>query len=116
MVLDDDQVGALRRYLRESPIDETTALMDDILEVGIGGHFLGCRSTRAHARGEVWRPAVFQRGTFEEATGTGRSLLEQAVARAEALLAAHEPLPLDEAAERELDAIVAGWAGRLAGR
>ena len=115
MVLDDEQVGALRRYLRESPIDETTALMDDILEVGIGGHYLGRRSTRAHARHEVWRPAVFQRGTFEEAAGPGRSLLEQAVARAERLLAEHEPLPLDEAAERELDAIVAGWAERLAG-
>ena len=49
-VLDNDQIGALRRYLREDPIDETTALMDDILEVGIGGHFLGRRSTRAYSR------------------------------------------------------------------
>ena len=68
-VLDNDQVGALRRYLREDAIDETTALMDDILEVGIGGHFLGRRSTRQHARTEVWRPRAFRKGTFEEFAG-----------------------------------------------
>ncbi len=73
-VLDNDQLGALRRYLREDPIDETTALMDDILEVGIGGHFLARRSTRAYSRSEVWRPQVFQRGTFEEYRRAGRSL------------------------------------------
>lgn len=112
MVLDNDQVGALRRYVRESPIDESTALMDDILEVGIGGHYLGRRSTRTHARSEVWRPAAFQRGTFEEFTGPGRSLLEQAVARAEELLATHEVTPLGEAAERELDSIVAAHTAR----
>ena len=61
-VLDNDQVGALRRYLREESIDETTALMDDILDVGIGGHFLGRRSTRQHSRTEVWRPQCVPQG------------------------------------------------------
>ena len=84
-VLDNDQIGALRRYLREDPIDETTALMDDILEVGIGGHFLGRKSTRAHSRTEVWRPQAFQRGTFEEFGG--RPLAAEAAARAREILA-----------------------------
>ena len=79
-VLDNDQIGALRRYLREDTIDDTTALMDDILAVGIGGHYLGCRSTRAFSRSEVWRPQVFQRGTFEEFAG--RPLAEEAAAPA----------------------------------
>lgn len=114
IVLDADQVGALRRYLREDRIDDSTALMDDIMEVGIGGHYLGRRSTRRYARTEVWRPASFQRGTFEEFAGSGRSLLEQAVARAEALIATHEVTPLSEAAEREIDAIVAAHAARRA--
>ena len=83
-VLDNDQIGALRRYLREDTVDETTALMDDILEVGIGGHFLGRKSTRAYSRSEVWRPQVFQRGTFEEFAG--RPLAEEAAARAREIL------------------------------
>jgi trimethylamine---corrinoid protein Co-methyltransferase len=106
-VLDNDQLGALRRYVRESPIDEGTALMDDILEVGIGGHFLARKSTRAHSRSEIWRPQVFQRGSFEEHQAPGRSLIEEAVQRAHDLLAGHEVAPLAEDAAREIAAIVA---------
>jgi trimethylamine--corrinoid protein Co-methyltransferase len=97
----------LRRYIRESPVDEDTALMDDIVEVGIGGHYLARKSTRAHARSEVWRPEVFQRGTFEEHRAPGRSLLEEAVARARHLLATHEVAPLSDDAEREIEAVIA---------
>jgi len=111
-VLDNDQIGALRRYLREDPINETTALMDDILEVGIGGHFLGRRSTRRFSRSEVWRPQVFQRGTFEEFIG--RPLVQEAAARARDILAEHEVPPLPEDAERHIDGVVSGWAARTA--
>ena len=111
MVLDADQVGALRRYVRESAIDESTALMDDIVEVGIGGHYLGRRSTRTHARTEVWRPALFARGGGE-AGAPARTLLERAVERANELLATHEVIPLGESAEHEIEAILAAHAAR----
>jgi trimethylamine:corrinoid methyltransferase-like protein len=81
--------------------------MDDIVEVGIGGHYLGRKSTRAHARTEVWRPQVFQRGSFEEYQPPGRSLIEEAVGRARELLATHDVAPLPEDAAREIAAIVA---------
>jgi trimethylamine--corrinoid protein Co-methyltransferase len=111
-VLDDDQVGALRRYLREDPIDETTALMDDILDVGIGGHYLGRRSTRAYSRTEVWRPAAFRRGTFEEFQG--RPLARDAADRARELLATHEVAPLPDDADRHIDEVIAGWRAAYA--
>ena len=106
-VLDNDQIGALRRYLRDDVIDETTALMDDILAVGIGGHFLGRRSTRAFSRSEVWRPAAFQRGTFEEFAQ--RPLAEAAAGRAREIIATHEVAPLSDDAERCIDEVIAGW-------
>jgi trimethylamine--corrinoid protein Co-methyltransferase len=106
-VLDNDQLGALRRYVREDPIDESTALMADIAEVGIGGHFLGRKSTRAFSRSEVWRPQVFQRGSFEDQSAPGRSLIEEAVERARYLLATHAVAPLPTDADAEIDAIVA---------
>jgi trimethylamine--corrinoid protein Co-methyltransferase len=109
-VLDNDQIGALRRYLREDPVDETTALMDDILEVGTGGHFLGRRTTRQHARTEVWRPQAFQRGTFEEFVG--RPLAHEAAARAREILESHEVPPLDEDADRHIDDVIAGFGAR----
>ncbi len=112
-VLDNDQIGALRRYLREDAIDESTALMDDILEVGIGGHFLGRKSTRAFSRTEVWRPAAFQRGTFEEFAQ--RPLAEVAAARAREIIATHEVPPLSDDAERRIDEVIAGWPAAHAG-
>jgi trimethylamine:corrinoid methyltransferase-like protein len=106
-VLDNDQIGALRRYIRESPIDEGSALVDDIVAVGIGGHYLTRKSTRRHARSEVWRPQVFQRGAFEEHNAPGHTLIEEAVARARHLLATHEVIPLNDGAEGEIEAILA---------
>ncbi|HMK93081.1 MAG TPA: trimethylamine methyltransferase family protein [Thermoleophilia bacterium] len=111
IVLDCDQIGALQRYCRAAPIDEAHALLDDIKEVGIGGHFLGARSTRRFARTEVWRPAVFQRGTFDEFKD--RSLVEQAVERARAVVAAYEPPPLPDGADEHIDQVIKGYAASL---
>ncbi len=110
-VLDNDQIGALRRYLREDAIDETSALMDDIVAVGIGGHFLGRRHPRprAHrgvAAGSV--PARYLRGV------RGRPLAHEAAALARDILATHEVPPLPEDADRHIDEVVAGWAARTA--
>ena len=45
-VLDADTVNAIERFMRDDPVDEARALVDDIIEVGIGGHFLARKSTR----------------------------------------------------------------------
>ena len=93
VVLDCDSVGALRRLVRDDPIDATRALIDDIAAIGIGGHYLGRRSTRAfHRAGEVWQPDLWQRGPFEQYQG--RPLVAEAAARAEEMLATHEVEPL----------------------
>jgi trimethylamine---corrinoid protein Co-methyltransferase len=110
LVLDCDQLSAIRRYLREDPIDETTALMDDIVEVGIGGHFLGRRSTRRLSRTEVWQPRAFQRGTFAELGA--RHVVKAAAERAEELLATHTVAPLSPEAEAHIDGVLHAWRTR----
>ena len=45
-VLDADTVNAIERFLRDDPVDEARALVDDMIAVGIGGHFLARKSTR----------------------------------------------------------------------
>ena len=107
VMLDCDSVGAIRRYMREDPVDEARALMDDIIGVGIGGHYLGRRSTRTFSRTEVWRPASFQRGTFEEFKD--KPLVQQAVERAHELLETHEVEPLSDDVQRHIDDVVARW-------
>jgi trimethylamine--corrinoid protein Co-methyltransferase len=109
VLLDCDSVGALRRLVREDPIDAARALVDDIAAVGPGGHYLGRRSTRQfHRAGEVWQPSLWQRGPFE--AYEGRPLVEEAAARADELLHTHvvDPLPDDVAAE--VDAVIERYA------
>jgi len=108
-MLDCDTVGAIRRFVREDPIDASTALFDDIAAIGIGGHYLGRRSTREFYRGgELWQPALWQRGPFESFAGT--SLVRDAVDRVDEILATHVVPPLEEDVQRHIDGVIAGFA------
>jgi trimethylamine--corrinoid protein Co-methyltransferase len=110
-VLDADTVGMIRRFCRPEPIDAAKALMDDIIEVGIGGHYLGRRSTRTLSRaGELWRPALFRRGTWEEFAA--RPLAADAAQRARELIASHDVPPLAEEARAEARRIIERYAAR----
>ncbi len=62
LVLYCDSICALRRLLKMPTVDDASMLVDDIAEVCPASHFLTRRSSRdASRRGEIWRPAVFQR-------------------------------------------------------
>jgi len=107
-VLDCDTVGAIRRFVREDPIDATTALFDDIRDVGIGGHFLGAKSTRKFYRGgELWQPAVWQRGPFESFAAT--SLVKAAVEKAEETIAANLATPVPDDVQHRVEEIIAAY-------
>ncbi|HMK93080.1 MAG TPA: trimethylamine methyltransferase family protein, partial [Thermoleophilia bacterium] len=112
-VLDCDTVGAIRRFVRDDPVDEAAALLDDIREVGVGGHYLGRRSTRAGLRaGALWRPELFQRGPFE--SYGGRTLVDDAIARVDELLAVHEVPPLDDDVRRHIDQVTGSFRRTMA--
>jgi trimethylamine--corrinoid protein Co-methyltransferase len=84
------------------------AWLDDALaRRGPGGHFVGEKSTRISARdGEFFLPALGVHSLYEQWAAAGRpSVVEEAASRARELLAAHEPLPLDDDVERELSRI-----------
>ena len=100
-VLDCDTIGSVKRLL-EMPdsVDDASTLIEDIAAVGPGGQFLARRSSRENSRrGEIWRSSVFQReGPSAHA---GRSLVSDALERAEAVLAAHVTKPIPDDARRE---------------
>ena len=107
-VLDNDVIAGMRRLLGERAVDRSASLVDDIVAVGPGAHFLSRRSTRARLRaGEVWEPAVFRRGRAE---GDPTALVGEAAARAAELLEAHESLPLDDAVVRVVEDVIARYA------
>ena len=91
IVLDDEAAGMIRRFVTETPFTGAAALLDDIREVGPGGHYLSRRSTR-ELRATVWQPGVFRRGTFD--SYSGRTVVADALERAHAVLAEHQVAPL----------------------
>lgn len=105
-VLDCDAVAMIRRVSGRFAVDEQDFLRDDITGVGIGGHFLGRRSTRERCRaGELWDPTAFRRGPAppgERAPG----LVAEAAERAHELLKSHTVLPLPEEARRRAAQVV----------
>ena len=107
-VLDNDAIGTMRRMLGAHAADSQTSLVEEILAVGIGGHYLGRRSTRELGRsGLVWEPGVLRRG---RPVGEPAQLVHEAAARAEEILASHVPVPLAEDAARYAEQVIAEFA------
>jgi trimethylamine--corrinoid protein Co-methyltransferase len=104
IVLHHDAAGMVKERVRGASFEAADCLLDDIRAVGSGGHYLGRGSTREHAR-DAWQPGVLRHGTFE--ASHGRTLVQDALARARELLATHEVLPLPEDVDRHLDEVIA---------
>ncbi len=110
-VLDADTVNAIERFMRDEPVDDASALMDDLVEVGIGGHFLARRSTRQRARaGELWNASLWQRGPFEQYADT--SLVRDAWDRAHELIEKNDVPPLSEDVERHVERLIRDYLQR----
>jgi trimethylamine--corrinoid protein Co-methyltransferase len=104
IVLHDEAARLIKERLRQVSFEPAACLLDDIRAVGPGGHYMGRRSTREHAR-DAWQPAVLRRGAFE--AYRGRTLVQDALERARELLATHEVEPLPDDVDRHLDEVVA---------
>ncbi len=104
-VLDADAIGMLQRVLRGVAVDDESALLADIAEIGPGGHFLGRNSTRAAARsGELFEPLSLRRGRADDRIDA--ALVTDAGERARRILDEHEVTPLSDDAERLVDEIL----------
>jgi trimethylamine--corrinoid protein Co-methyltransferase len=106
IVLHNDAAGLVKEELRRVrlSLDADSCLIDDIRAVGPGGHFMGQRSTRQQAH-DVWQPSVLRRGTFS--ASQGRTVIEDAVERAQEILATHEVPPLPDDVDRHIDEVIA---------
>jgi trimethylamine--corrinoid protein Co-methyltransferase len=110
MVLDAEIFGLLRHLADGIRISADDLAVGAIGEVGPGGNFLAEDQTLAHMR-ELWRPRLFDRGTWEGWEAAGRpGPRARAGERVRALLAAHEVPALPDGLPAELDRIVAGCA------
>ena len=103
-------VEVFRRSLRLSDGINTAAsewLEADLGAVGHGGNFLARRSTRdAFRHGEVYVDGYDLHSTYEAWNALGKpNLIDEFRNDVQEILKTHQPLPLDESVERELDRI-----------
>jgi trimethylamine--corrinoid protein Co-methyltransferase len=61
MILDNEFISALQRFVHEFEITEEAIGLDTIVDVGPGGHFIDKLHTARHFRSEHWEPGIWSR-------------------------------------------------------
>jgi trimethylamine--corrinoid protein Co-methyltransferase len=109
MVADNEFASSILRMRRGFTVNEDALAVEVIKSVMNGTHnFLGQKHTMKYLKsGEVFMTKLAERSSWEQwETGGKKSLAEHAQATAEMILREHQVQPLDDAQERELDAIM----------
>jgi trimethylamine--corrinoid protein Co-methyltransferase len=104
-IIFDDEIYHIHRILVQGldvKSDEQT--FDVIASVGPGGHFLAQKHTRCHVR-ERWIPELTHPRPSMDGTALP-GIRQRARAIFDRIMATHEPEPLDEAAQAELQIIL----------
>ncbi len=113
LALDDDLCGSALRLARGIEVNDETLALDLIRQVNHTGNYLAEQHTVAHFRSEHYHPKTFVRDPWDSWEKAGcPSALDNAKARAKAILAKHRPRELDPAIEAELQAFREMVAGR----
>jgi trimethylamine--corrinoid protein Co-methyltransferase len=109
MVSDNEFAGSILR-IRKGILADSDALAVDVIAAAMSTtrNFLGQKHTMKYLRsGEVYLTKLAERGSWEAWESTGRiGFVERAQAEAERILREHHVPPLEDAQERELDALM----------
>jgi trimethylamine--corrinoid protein Co-methyltransferase len=107
-LLIDVEIFKMCKQAHRGIITNEDKWLEDVIDhIGPGGNFLSEYSTVDGIHDGEWYVSKFGlHDTFEAWEAAGRpTLLDEAREQVDQLLATHQPLPLDEDAERELDRI-----------
>jgi trimethylamine--corrinoid protein Co-methyltransferase len=107
-VIDNDAVNIIGMYIEGFDVNNETAAMDLIAEVGpTPGSYLGKKHTRENWKKEYYVPRVFDRLSYQDWDRSGRkSVLDKARGRVEELLSSHKTVPLSPGQENEVEKIL----------
>ena len=108
VVLSNEVVGMVKRFLRGVRVDDQTLALDVIREVGPGGNFLAHDHTAANLRSELWFPSLIDRSKYGAWQEAGAKTLGQRVhERVAEILATHQTPPLPKAVNAGINKILA---------
>ena len=107
IVLTDELVALTDNLMKGIEINDETLMLDEIHEVGPGGHFMNTDQTLKRFR-DFWYPSLLDRGRREQWVEAGGTTLGQRLnARVKEILKEHQPRPLDADRKRQLQEILA---------
>ncbi|MGE5484019.1 MAG: trimethylamine methyltransferase family protein [Ignavibacteriales bacterium] len=106
VVMDCEIYSIARKVAEGIKVDAETLAVDVIKKVGVGGNFLADKHTRKHMR-DIWRPTVYDRTPYNVWETSGRKgAFETATEIAKAVLQNHQTMPVEPAAQKEIDKII----------
>jgi trimethylamine--corrinoid protein Co-methyltransferase len=106
MLMDCEIFDLVRKMMEGVVVDDETLALDVIDAVGPGGNFLKQKHTRQHMR-ELWVPQFMDRRSYEAWEEQRDGAREWARAKAQQILATHQPEPLDSKISAEFGRIIA---------
>jgi len=74
MVLDNEFLDALSRFVHEYRVDEEAIGLETILKAGPGGQYLNRLHTARHFRQEIWNPDIWSRQMLQAWSADGSGL------------------------------------------
>lgn len=107
LLVDAEIVRMIRRIMQGITVDQSTLALDVITAVGPGGTYLGQRHTMQYMRKESSQAKLIDRRMYENwLKAGGKDMAERANEEARYILENHKPVPLAEAAAKEIRSII----------
>jgi trimethylamine--corrinoid protein Co-methyltransferase len=107
IVLTDELVTLADNLMKGIEINDETLMLDEIHNVGPGGHFMDTEQTLKRFR-DFWYPSLLDRTRREQWLAEGGTTLGQRLnARAKEIVKDHRPKPLEPEVKRKLQDILA---------
>ena len=107
LLIDAEIVKMIRRIIQGIAVNEETLAADIIRAVGPAGTYLSQRHTLKHIKKESSQTKLIDRGSFEAWEKAGRKdMAERANEEAKKILETHKPIPLPDAAAKEIRSII----------
>ena len=107
IVLTDELVGMADNFMKGIEVTEETLMLDELHQVGPGGHFLDTDQTLARYRDLWYLSLLDRRRRTEWAAAGGLTMGEKLTARVKEIIAGHRPKLLAPDIEAQIHAILA---------
>jgi len=108
LVMQHELIGYVERLMHGIDFDEETLGLAVIEEVGPGGSFIDQEHTARHFRKELWFPKLLDRQFYDAWMNGGAKTMGQRCREEKGrLLKEHQPEPLPEGLDREIERVLA---------